>query len=131
MLSDTSSINSLNPTTITSTSVPCWPQIELALNQLLPSPQDLFSHVNNPNQTGPSTLSSDNFLKLYTLVFEHCVGPVENKKSNSNSVLAGLNASAEELYMTLVKYIEIKFTSWSQHLVNKYKVLLSINVFLD
>lgn len=87
--------------------IPCWSVLESALNQLFPSPENLGV---------PSQLCSDDYLKLYTLVFEHCVGSVDSKKtttSGSGKVMDGLNFSGEELYMTLVKYLEIRFDSWS------------------
>lgn len=104
MLSN-SSINSSTAISSFHSSIPAWSQIEPALNQLFPSPGDLDK---------PTSLTSDDFLKLYTVVFEHCVGSTDGKKSSASSKL---NLSGEELYMTLVKYLETKFTSWSQFLV--------------
>lgn len=105
-------LSSMNTSTtissISNSSVTCWPVLESALNQLFPSPT-------TPIQ---STLGSEDYLKLYTVVFDYCVGAVEARKSGkSSATVAGLNISGEELYMTLVKYLETRFQQWSQYLM--------------
>lgn len=90
-------------------SVSCWSVLEPALDQLFPLPAGLSTR---------STLNSDDFLRLYTVVFEHCVGSIEGVKTGgSEKAAAGFNISGEELYMRLVNYLSIKLTKWSNHLV--------------
>jgi hypothetical protein len=103
-----SSTNTSSSSIINYSSVSCWPVLEPALNQLFPPSTDL---------TAPSTLGSDEYLKLYTVVFEHCVGSAEGKKAGVKTAAVGLNISGEELYMTLVKYLETRLNQWSQYLM--------------
>ena len=99
--------------TVSNSSVPCWPTLEPALNQLFPVADQLAIQ---------STLSSDDYLKLYTVVFEHCVGPVEGRKAGKSSVGAGLNISGEELYLTLVQYLQVRLTQWSNSLTEVLRI---------
>lgn len=86
---------------LSSSSVSCWPALEPSLNRL-------FSL---PDSTPPlPALGSDDYLKLYTLVFDYCVGAGDNNKKGR---VLGLNVSGEELYMTIVKYLETRFNQWS------------------
>ena len=112
MLSNSSNItaNTVNsnssspPSILITSSVSCWPALEPSLNLLLPP---------HPHPSTP--LSSDDYLKLYTVVFEYCVGASEGEKKGNK--VAGLNVSGEELYRTLVKYLEIKFSQWASVII--------------
>lgn len=101
-------LSSINKISISNSSVSCWPVLEPSLNQLFPQPSDFST---------PSNLTSDDYLKLYTVVFDHCVGSSEGKKGKTATAAAGLNISGEELYLTLIKYIETRFQQWSHHLM--------------
>lgn len=111
-------LSSINPTSITNSSVSCWPALEPALNKLFPSPAIIAIATTN---TPPHfDLGSEDYLKLYTVVFDHCVGLAEGRregKSASAALPAGLNISGEELYLTLVKYLETRFEQWSIYLI--------------
>lgn len=129
MLSTSTHENTVNTstTTVSNSSVPCWPLLEPALNQLFP--QNLPS-----SSTATSALSSDDYLKMYTIVFEHCVGPVEGRKAST--VGAGLNVSGEELYFTLVKYLQVRLSQWAHHLEVRdihygYILLILLYCFLE
>ena len=90
--------------------VPCWPVLESALSQLLPPPNGL---------TTATSLTSDHFLKFYTLVFEHCVVAVEVKKGTTTTAhggTSGLNICGEELYLTLKTFLQFRFNQWSQYI---------------
>ena len=93
---------------ISSSSVSCWPALEPSLNRLLPP---AVTSTLLPSEGPP--LDSEDYLKLYTLVFEYCVGAGESRKGSGGRV-AGLNVSGDELYRTLIKYLEIRFNQWSQ-----------------
>ena len=99
--------------------IPCWSTLETALNQLFPSPAEM---------TNQTTLTSDDFLKLYTLVFEHCVGAVfDGKKAAAGSTGSGgqkntHSAGGEEVYAVLVEYLENRFNSWGQFIVNLFEL---------
>lgn len=95
-----------NSVSISNSSVSCWPVLEPALNQLFPIAA---------NDIAATPLNSEDYLKLYTVVFEHCVGSAEVKKAGKGAA-AGLNICGEELYFTLVKYLETRFLQWSQFL---------------
>lgn len=100
---------------VSNSSVSCWPLLEPALNQLFPPPTFLGDQF-----ALSSSLGSEDYLKLYTVVFDHCVGSAEVKRAGKSSVstgAVGLNISGEELYMTLVKYLETRFQQWSQLLM--------------
>jgi hypothetical protein len=113
-------LSSINPTSITNSSVSCWPALEPALNKLFPSPAIIaIATTNTPPHVD---LGSEDYLKLYTVVFDHCVGVglAEGRgegKSASAALPAGLNISGEELYLTLVKYLETRFEQWSIYLI--------------
>lgn len=104
--------DSNNSNILSSTSVSCWPALEPSLNRLFPSipPSD-------STQALPA-LDSDDYLKLYTLVFEYCVGvgAGEDGSNKKGGRVVGLNVSGEELYRTIVKYLFIRFTQWSHSL---------------
>ena len=128
MLSSVNISNNSN-SSISNSSVSCWPVLEPALNQLFPPTSPI-----DPQFTLPSSLGTEDYLKLYTVVFDHCVGSGEVKKAGkSSAATAGLNISGEELYMTLVKYLETRFQQWSQFLmVNNsyynYSLLISFSL---
>lgn len=117
MLSSVTTSNNSIPS-ISNSSVSCWPALEPALNQLFPSP--------SVSPATGSGLGSEDYLKLYTVVFDHCVGLNEGKKAGKaggGAAANGLNISGEELYMTLVKYLETRFQQWSQYLMVYYIII--------
>lgn len=102
---------------ISSTPISCWPALEPSLNRLL------TLDIIPSDPAGPS-LSSEDYLKLYTLVFEYCVGASDVKKGSASGRVMGLNVSGEELYRTIGKFLEITFNQWAQSL--NQKVLKSL-----
>lgn len=114
MLSDTTS-----DLVMQNSSIPAWPVLEPALDRLFPLPA-----TTELAATLPPPLSSEDYLKLYTCVFEHCVGAV--KKPASGSSVSGL-ICGEDLYGTLVKYLENRLIQWSTiSMVSQYNILVFI-----
>lgn len=99
---DNTNDNDINMVSL-STSVDCWPTIELALNQLFSLPTEVSNLI---------TLTSEDYLKLYTLVFDYCVGGTggkNNVKENGAGLICG-----KDMYEAVFHYISHKITKWAE-----------------
>lgn len=100
--------------TMLSTNIDCWPAIEPALNQLLPLPAEL---------SNPIGLNNEDYLKLYTLVFEHCVGTGgdrNNGKGGTEGLICG-----KDMYEAISQFISHKLVIWCESI----KVLILIQFY--
>ena len=95
--------NDINMVSLSTTGVDCWPTIESALNQLFSLPTEVSNSI---------TLTSEDYLKLYTLVCEYCVGArgKNNVKENNG---AGL-ICGKDMYEAVFHYISHKISKWAE-----------------
>lgn len=121
MLSNTTTTPSSN-LVMQNSSVASWPVLEPALDKLFPIPSKITERS--------CTLNSEDFLKLYTLVFEHCVGTSSSTTNSGKrqNTAAGL-ICGEDLYVTLVKYLENRLIQWSSITLVKSCEIVCLMVF--
>lgn len=104
----TSSSNSKSSYNSSSNLIPCWPALEAALERLLP--------LNYETET-TEVLVSEDYLKLYTLVFDYCVG---NSSLNEKSTDKKPTNSSGTQHHTLFMYFLIILIFYSLHVWRRF-----------